>query len=152
MHQHTARVVWSLGDGDFRSGKYSRVHRWEFDGGLTVPASTAPQILAPPLSSLDAVDPEEALVAAASSCHMLTFLYLAYKAGFSVESYVDDAVGEMDTNEAGKTFVARIRLRPAVRFVGDRAPSPDELAALHHKAHEECYIANSIVAQVTVES
>lgn len=151
MHRHTAKVVWNRNDADFAGGKYSRGHEWEFDGGVRVPASSAPQIVPPPLGVLEAVDPEEALVAAASSCHMLSFLYLAHRAGFVVDSYVDDAVGEMGTNENGKSYVARIALRPVVKFSAEKQPTVEELDALHHRAHEECYIANSIRSEVTVE-
>lgn len=151
MHRHTAKIIWNRNGGDFAAGKYSRGHEWVFDGGVRVPASSAPQIVPPPLGVVEAVDPEEALVAAASSCHMLSFLYLAYKAGFVVEGYVDDAVGEMDVNENGKSYVARITLRPKIEFSGDRQPSVQDLKALHHTAHEECFIANSIRSVVMVE-
>ncbi|MBV6458387.1 MAG: hypothetical protein HONBIEJF_01514 [Fimbriimonadaceae bacterium] len=152
MHRHTAKISWSRNGKDFAGGRYSRGHEWEFDGGIRVPASSAPQIVPPPLGIVEAVDPEEALVAAASSCHMLSFLYLAHKEGFVVERYVDEAVGEMGENENGKSYVARIALRPAIEFSGARRPSAEELAALHHRAHEECYIANSIRSDVRVES
>jgi len=152
MHRHTAKISWNRENGDFAAGKYSRGHAWEFDAGIRVPASSAPQIVPPPLGVVEAVDPEEALVAAASSCHMLSFLYLAYKAGFVVESYVDDAVGEMDTNENGKSYVARIALQPKIAFSGDKQPTQEELETLHHRAHEECFIANSIRSDVRVES
>jgi organic hydroperoxide reductase OsmC/OhrA len=150
MNMHTAKVSWSAGGDDFASGKYSRVHEWSFDGGITVPASSAPQVIAPPLSAFEAVDPEEALVAAASSCHMLTFLYFAYRAGFIVESYVDDAVGEMAKNENGKVFMKRIVLKPKIRWGGPE-PTADQLTDLNHKAHEDCYIANSILCEIVVE-
>jgi len=146
MSQHTARIVWNLrAEDEFAMGRYSRDHEWEFDSGIRVPASTA----MPEIASPGTVDPEEGLVAALASCHMMTFLYVARKGGFVVESYDDTAVGEMGKNDRGKSFVARITLSPAIRFVGG-APSQEELDAMHHHAHEDCFIANSIVAEVAV--
>lgn len=146
MSQHTARIVWNRKAGDeFDKGRYSRDHEWEFDSGVKVPASTA----MPEIASPHTVDPEEALVAALASCHMMTFLYFARKAGFVVESYDDHAVGDMGNNEAGTPFVAHITLSPAIRFAG-AAPSQEELDKMHHDAHQDCFIANSILAEVTV--
>lgn len=150
-HEYRAAVSWSRGDAKFIDNRYSRAHSWTFDGGITVPASSAPSSVRLPYSVAEAVDPEEALVASASSCHMLTFLYVAAKAGFVVDSYRDDAVGTMTKNERGKLFVSRITLRPAITFGGDKTPTADELDSLHHRAHDECYIANSILSEVVVE-
>ncbi|MGE3771582.1 MAG: OsmC family protein [Gammaproteobacteria bacterium] len=150
MHRYTARIEWQRDDGDFARGRYSRVHRWLFDGGISVAASASPQVVPLPFSSREAVDPEEALVAAASSCHMLTFVHLASKQGFVVERYADDAEGFMEKNARGKYAITRIVLHPAIVFGGERAPDRAQLDALHHAAHEECYIANSIVAEVEV--
>jgi organic hydroperoxide reductase OsmC/OhrA len=151
-HEYKATVHWARsGDAAFTDNRYSRAHTWSFDGGIEVPASSAPSSVRLPYSVADAVDPEEALVAAASSCHMLTFLFIAAKAGFVVDNYRDDALGVMTNNERGKLFVSKITLRPAIAFCG-KEPSEDELAALHHRAHEECYIANSIRAEVVVEA
>jgi organic hydroperoxide reductase OsmC/OhrA len=105
-----------------------------------------------PYSKADAVDPEEALVAALSSCHMLTFLYFAAKGGYVVDSYVDDAVGVMTKNERGKLFVSKTTLRPRIAFSGAKQPSQAELDQLHHHAHEECYIANSVLTEVVIET
>ena len=150
-HEYKATVSWARGSGEaFTDGKFSRAHRWSFDGGVTVPASSSPLSVKVPLSRPDAVDPEEALVAALSSCHMLTLLYLAYRQGFAVDAYDDDAVGVMTKNERGKLFVSRVALRPRIAFSGDKQPSADELAQLHHHAHEECYIANSVLTEVVV--
>jgi len=122
-----------------------------FDGGIEVPASSSPHSVPVPLSVAEAVDPEEAFVAAVSSCHMLWFLSFAAKRGHVVDSYRDDAIGIMGRNPKGKTVVATVRLRPLVSFSGARTPTNGELDALHHEAHEACYIANSITTEVTCE-
>jgi organic hydroperoxide reductase OsmC/OhrA len=150
-HEYKATVSWRRGpDEAFTDLKFSRAHAWSFDGGVTVPASSSPLSVRVPLSRADAVDPEEALVAALSSCHMLTFLYFAARQGYVVESYDDEAVGVMTKNERGRLFVSKATLRPRIVFSGDRQPTADELAELHHHAHEECYIANSVLTEVEV--
>jgi organic hydroperoxide reductase OsmC/OhrA len=120
-----------------------------FDGGTVVPASSSPHAVRVPFSIDAAVDPEEALVAAASSCHMLSFLWVASRKGFTAESYEDDAVGEMTTNDDGKEWISKITLNPMIVWIGE-APSGEQLAELHHEAHELCYIANSIKSEVVV--
>ena len=150
-HEYTATTSWKRGSSEpFTDNKYSRAHTWAFDGGVTVPASSSPLSVRLPMSRADAVDPEEALVAALSSCHMLTFLYLAAKQGYVVESYDDAAVGVMTKNERGKLFMSKVALRPRIVFSGTKQPSAAELAQLHHHAHEECYIANSVLTDVVV--
>lgn len=149
-HSYRARVHWERDGSNFADSTYSRVHDWEFDEGVVVRASPAPTSVAPPMSRLDAVDPEEALVAACSSCHMLFFLALAAKRGFTVDSYTDAAVGEMTKNDAGKLYISSIQLNPAIIWSGDKRPTDDDIAKLHERAHAECYIANSIRATVTV--
>ena len=151
MHRYTAQIDWVRDDGNFRQGRYSRGHTWRFDGGITVPASASPLIVPRPYAREDAVDPEEALVAAAASCHMLTFLHLASKQGFVIDRYEDEAEGHMEKNGRGRYAVTRIVLRPRIVYGGERAPTAEELENLHHAAHEECYIANSITAEVLVE-
>jgi organic hydroperoxide reductase OsmC/OhrA len=152
-HEYTATVAWKRGPSEaFTDIKFSRGHVWSFDGGITVPASSSPLSVRVPLSRADAVDPEEALVAALSSCHMLTFLYLAAKQGFVVDAYDDAAVGVMTKNDKGKLFMSKVALRPRITFSGARQPSAAELAQLHHHAHEECYIANSVLTEVVVEA
>ncbi len=151
-HRYEARVAWSRGDAVFTDNKYSRGHEWSFDGGVKVPASSSPLTVKVPYSVAEAVDPEEALVASASSCHMLYFLYFAARGGFVVDRYVDDAFGVLEKNEAGKMAMARITLRPAITWGGGRTPSAEELARLHHAAHEECFIANSLRGEVVVEA
>jgi organic hydroperoxide reductase OsmC/OhrA len=151
-HEYTATVEWRRGVAEpFTDLKFSRAHTWTFDGGVAVPASSSPLSVRVPMSREDAVDPEEALVAALSSCHMLTFLYLAARKGFVVESYDDTAVGVITKNERGKLYMSTVALRPRVVFADDRHPSAVELAELHHHAHEECYIANSVLTEVVVE-
>lgn len=151
MHRYEATITWSRKGATFTDNRYSRGHEWSFDGGVRVPASASPAVVRVPLSVAEAVDPEEALVAAASSCHMLTFLYLACKAGWVVDSYEDHAFGVMEKNQTGKLAMSRITLRPLIEFAGERQPSETEIDALHHAAHEDCYIANSITCQVVVE-
>ncbi len=150
-HEYRVTILWTRGDAAFVDNRYSRGHVWKFDGGIEVPASSAPSSVRLPYSVAEAVDPEEALVAAISSCHMLTFLFVAAKAGFVVDRYEDDAHGIMTKNERGKLFVSRVTLKPAIAFGGEKQPSPAEMKALHHQAHEECYIANSVVTEIVVE-
>lgn len=151
-HQYRATVSWRRQSSEpFTDNKYSRAHNWSFDGGVTVSASSSPLSVRLPYSRADAVDPEEALVAAISSCHMLTFLYFAAKQGFVVDSYEDEAVGVMTKNERGKLFVSKAILRPSIAFSGAKQPSAAELGDLHHRAHEDCFIANSVLADITIE-
>jgi organic hydroperoxide reductase OsmC/OhrA len=149
-HEYTAEVVWTRDGAVFTDNRYGRGHVWRFDGGVEVPASSSPLSVKLPLSRADAVDPEEALVAAVASCHMLFFLGFAAKAGFVVDKYEDAPVGVMTKNEQGKLFVSKITLTPAITFSGSKRPSAEELDALHHHSHEECYVANSVRAEVVV--
>lgn len=152
MHRYSARTAWSRNGATFSDNRYSRGHEWSFDGGVTVPASASPSIVPAPWSVAAAVDPEEALVASASSCHMLWFLSLAAKRGFVVDSYVDDAFGVMEKNADGKLAFSRITLQPNVSFGGATQPTEDEIAFLHHDAHAECFIANSLKCDIVVEA
>jgi organic hydroperoxide reductase OsmC/OhrA len=149
-HEYRAEIVWTRDDAVFTDNRYSRGHVWRFDDGVEVPASSSPLSVKLPLSRADAFDPEEAFVAALSSCHMLFFLSFAAKAGFVVDKYEDTAVGVMSKNEHGKLFVSKITLNPVITFGGTKRPSSEELDALHHHAHEECYIANSVRSEVVV--
>ena len=152
MSHHVATIRWSRKpDEPFLDGRYHRAHRWRFDGGAEVPASASPSVVRVPFSDPAGVDPEEALVAALSSCHMLFFLDFAKQAKFVVESYEDEAEGLMEKGADGRVRLTRATLRPLIRFAG-AAPSAQELAAIHHKAHEACYIANSVTTEVTVEA
>ena len=151
-HEYRASVTWKrAGNAKFTDQRYSRAHEWSFDGGITISASSSPLSVRLPFSVAEAVDPEEALVAALASCHMLTFLYVAAKQGFVVDNYADDAVGEMTKNEHGKLWVSKVTLSPRITFTGDKRPSPAQLDELHHLAHEECYIANSVKSEVVVQ-
>lgn len=151
MAEYTAEILWARDDQPFLDQRYSRRHLLRFDGGVEVPASSSPHSVRVPLSDPAAVDPEEALVASVSSCHMLWFLSIAAQRGFRVDRYHDSAVGLMAKNEAGKLAITRITLRPAVDFSGERLPSREEIQALHHAAHDECYIANSVRSEVVCE-
>jgi len=151
MAGHKATIVWQRNGPDFLQGRYSREHTWTFDGGVTVPASPAPSVVPVPWSNPANVDPEEAFVASISSCHMLTYLYLAAKAGFEVDSYRDEAVGIMTKNERRVSWVSLVTLRPVISYRGDRRPDPAAERKLHHEAHEQCFIANSIKTEVKVE-
>lgn len=151
MSTYTAKIIWRSDSPEtFTKNRYTRGHEWSFDGGVTVPASSSPQVV-PRFSVAEAVDPEEALVASAASCHMLTFLWLAANAGFNIESYEDNAEGLMATTDAGKQWISTITLDPQIVWTGDKIPTAEELAALHHEAHEVCYIANSIKSEVVVK-
>jgi organic hydroperoxide reductase OsmC/OhrA len=153
MSEHRATITWSTNAAvaDFSRGKYSREHTWTFDGGATVAGSSSPSVVPLPWSSAAAVDPEEAFVASISSCHMLTFLYLAAKAGFALTSYRDEAIGVMTKGANGAPWVSKVTLRPEFGWAGDKRPSAAELAELHHHAHEQCFIANSIKTEVVVD-
>lgn len=148
MATHNATVDWAS-DGEFRSGRYSRGHYWRFDGGAEVRASSSPSVVSLPMSDPAGVDPEEALVASVSACHMLWFLSLAQAAGHDVARYRDDASGEMGKGADGKIAITRIVLRPDIRFEG-KAPEAGELEQLHHEAHERCFIANSLKSEIVV--
>jgi organic hydroperoxide reductase OsmC/OhrA len=146
--EYRATVEWA-GEGDFAANRYSRAHTWRFDGGAQVRASASPQVVPLPFSDPAGVDPEEALIASASSCHMLWFLHLAREAGLVVTTYRDEAIGHMGRNESGRTAFTRIVLQPRIDFAGP-APDAQTLARLHHKAHEACFIANTLRCEVVV--
>ena len=151
MSEHIATVHWRRGTATFAHGKYSRAHMWHFDGGTNVPASASPDIVPAPWSDPSAVDPEEAYVAALSSCHMLWFLSLAAVKGFIVDSYEDEAIGHM-RDAHGRQFVAEVVLRPHVAFDPAHAASREQVEMLHHEAHEKCFLANSVKTQIRIES
>jgi organic hydroperoxide reductase OsmC/OhrA len=150
MSEYVATVEWTRGDQPFSDRRYSRAHDWRFDGGAVVRGSSAPSSVPLPMSDAAAVDPEEALVASVSSCHMLFFLDFAARAGFVIDRYFDEAVAVMGRDDRGKTAITLVTLRPAVTFAGV-APDTAALDDLHHRAHEACYIANSIRANVRVD-
>jgi organic hydroperoxide reductase OsmC/OhrA len=150
MSQHKATVSWKSDNENFMTGKFTRLHSWTFDGGAVVPASASPSVVPAPYSSPTCVDPEEAFVASVSSCHMLTFLHEARKAGFRVDAYDDEAVGEMTKNERGVPWISKITLNPRIVYGGDKRPSAEDVDQLHHKAHDFCFIAQSIKTEVIV--
>jgi organic hydroperoxide reductase OsmC/OhrA len=150
MAEHKATISWVRKDPDFLQGRYSREHTWAFDGGAVVAASPAPSVVPTPWSNPANVDPEEAFVASISSCHMLTFLFLASRQGFQVDRYDDDAVGVMTKNEQRVPWISLVTLHPRIVYGGEKLPSAEEEAQLHHRAHEQCFIANSIKTRVEV--
>jgi organic hydroperoxide reductase OsmC/OhrA len=152
MSDHRATVLWTRTDEGFLQSKYSRNHTWSFDGGLTVPATAAPNVIPPPWTDVTHIDPEEAFIASVASCHMLTFLHVASKAGFLVDRYEDEAIGTMAKNEKGIPWVKTIVLRPRIAFGGEKIPSAPEIDQLHHKAHDFCFIANSVKTEIRVEA
>jgi len=152
MSTYTATVTWARGEQPYTDGKYSRAHTWRFDGGIEVPASSSPTVVKLPMSSEAAVDPEEAFIASLASCHMLFFLDFARRAGFRIDSYVDDAQGVLGKDAQGRMAMTLVTLHPRAAFSGDKQPSREEVDALHHKSHEACFIANSVKTEVRVES
>jgi len=151
MHLHTAHVLWNRGEQSFLDNRYSRKHVITFDGGAVVPGSSSPYVVKAPLSDPSAVDPEEALVSSLASCHMLWFLSIAAARQFRVDSYSDHAEGVMEKNARGKLFILIVTLRPEVAFSGEHRPTQEEFIAMHHEAHEECFIANSVLTEVRCE-
>ena len=151
MANYTAEVVWSRDDQKFVDNRYSRKHLLRFDGGVEVAGSSSPHVVPFPASAEDAVDPEEAFVAALASCHMLWFLSIAADHDFVVDSYHDAAYGVLDKNAEGRFAMSVVTLRPAVVFSGERRPTRAELAAMHMLAHDQCYIANSVKTEVRCE-
>src|ERR1700690_2524081 len=150
MSEHKATIRWKAAGPDFLKGRYSREHTWIFDGGVVVPASPSPSVVPAPWSNPAHVDPEEVFVASISSCHMLTFLYLASKDGFQIVSYDDEAVGVMTKSEPGVPWISRVTLNPKIACHGTKLPTPADEKRLHHLAHEQCFIANSIKTEVVV--
>lgn len=152
MSQYVAVITWQRNGAAFTDNRYSREHRWTFDGGVEIPASSSPHVVPLPLSVTAAVDPEEAFVAALASCHMLSFLFIAAKQGFVVESYRDEATGTLAKNADGKLAMTQVTLRPAVAFAPDKRPSTARHEAMHHEAHELCFIATSVTTDVRCEA
>jgi organic hydroperoxide reductase OsmC/OhrA len=152
MSVYTTAVRWRRKpDERFLDGRYSRAHEWAFDGGARVAASSSPHVVPLPFSDPAGVDPEEALAASLASCHMLFFLDFARRAGFLVDAYEDEAEGVMQAGPDGRAWMARVTLKPHVVFTGDKRPRRADVDALHRRAHEACYIANSVKSEVRVE-
>jgi organic hydroperoxide reductase OsmC/OhrA len=150
MSSYQATVHWQRGDAEFSGGRYSRGHIWHFDGGIEVRASSSPQVVPPPRSIAEAVDPEEAFVVSLSSCHMLWFLSIAASAGLVVDSYHDEAIGTLAKNAEGRLAMTKVVLRPRIAW-GGAAPSAEQLAELHERAHHECFLASSVKTEIVVE-
>ena len=151
MTEYQAAIHWRRGDAGFTDKRYSRAHVWRFDGGIEVAASSSPQLVPLPMSSAAAVDPEEAFVASLASCHMLWFLSLAAERGLCVDRYDDAAVGVMARNAAGRLAMTEVTLRPRVAFGKGSAPTREAVAELHHRSHEACFIAASVLTRVRCE-
>lgn len=149
MSEYVATVSWERGDARFVDNRYSRAHRWEFDGGAAVPASASPHVVPVPLSDPAAVDPEEAFVASIASCHMLFFLSFAAKRGLLIESYRDEATGVLEKDAEGRLAITIVTLRPHVVLSG--AATAGDLDEIHHAAHEACFIATSIKSEIRTE-
>jgi len=152
MSEYNVQVVWNKGvDEQYSDSKYSRGHQWHFDGGITVAASSSPQVVPLPYSVEANVDPEEAFVASLSSCHMLFFLEVAAKKRYVIERYVDDAVGLMQADSSGNISMTKVTLKVAVTFAGSKQPSLVQLQKMHHLSHRQCFIANSVKTAVVTE-
>jgi organic hydroperoxide reductase OsmC/OhrA len=147
MHEYRATTTWRRTSEDFTYDTYNRAHEVKFGGGEVIPWSAAPEFK----GEAQRVNPEEAFVAALSTCHMLTFLAIAARKRFTVDRYIDEAAGVMERNAEGKFWISRVVLRPKITFSGERQPSTEELSALHHGAHENCFVANSVRTEVVVE-
>jgi organic hydroperoxide reductase OsmC/OhrA len=147
MSEHKISLEWKRATPDFQYQTYNRDHTWKFDGGHGMQASAAPAYLGNPKN----VDPEEAFVASLSSCHMLTFLAVACKRKFVLDEYTDEAVGHMEKNAEGKLAITRVTLKQKLKFSGDKQPTAEEIDEMNHAAHDQCFIANSVKTEVTVE-
>ena len=146
MSEHRAQIVWARRSPEFTYASYNRDHEWRFKGGVVVSASASPQFRGSP----NCPDPEDALVASLSSCHMLTFLAVAAKRGFVVDRYEDAPVGYLEKNAQGKLAMTRVELKPTIEFGGERAPDTPTLKQMHDAAHRDCFIANSVLTEIRV--
>ncbi len=151
MSEYTAEITWDRGEQDFLDNRYSRAHRWHFDGGADIPGSSSPHSVPLPWSDPTAVDPEEAFVASLSSCHMLWFLAIAAKRKFRVDRYRDLAVGTLGQNSQRQWCMTVVTLRPQAVFAGSPQPTRADIDAMHHEAHAQCFIAHSVTADVRCE-
>lgn len=149
-HTYTAETIWERGEQNFTDNLYSRKHILRFDGGISIAGSSSPLVVPVPFSEPNAIDPEESLVSAISSCHMLWFLSIAVKNGFIVDSYHDTAIGIMKPNERKKYWVSSVTLQPKVIFSGTEMPNSEKISQMHHEAHDECFIANSVKTDIEV--
>lgn len=147
MTEHRATIHWQNSTSTLAYDDFSRDHSWEVKAGqLAIPASSAPAYKGSP----DRLDPEDALVGALASCHMLTFLAIAARKRLVVASYSDAAVGWLEANADGQLALTRMESRPAVRFATGTVLSAEDYAKLHDKAHRGCFIANSVKTAVSI--
>jgi len=151
VSKYEATVSWHRRDHPFLDDTYSRGHEWSFDGGVVVPASASPEIVALPMSVAENVDPEEAFIASISSCHMLFFLSIACKNGIVIDSYDDNACGFLQKDDAGNLSMTKVVLRPQAKYSGDKVPERKEIETMHHLAHKLCFIANSVKTDISTE-
>ncbi len=152
MSEYKVIITWQRADDeDFIQSEYSRGHKWSFDGGAVIPASSSPHVVPLPYSVEANVDPEEAFVAALSSCHMLLFLSIAAKRKFIVDAYIDNAVGMMEQDEKGRFSITKVKLRPEITFSGEKQPTIEQIKKMHQQSHEQCFIANSVKTAVITE-
>jgi organic hydroperoxide reductase OsmC/OhrA len=150
MSEHKATIRWTRTGEEFLKGKFPRAHTWTFDGGLDIPASSSPAAVPAPYSNPANVDPEEAFVASISSCHMMTYLWAAYRSGFVIDSYEDEAVGVLTKNEKGIPWVSVVTLHPQIAYSGEKIPTAEDIERLHHQAHDNCFIANSVKTEIKI--
>ena len=147
MSKHCTTLEWKRESEDFSYQSYNRKHYWTFDSGVTIPASAASSFL----GDSDYINPEEAFVAALTSCHMVTFLTVAAKKRFVVDRYNDTAVGLLEKNVKGRIALTQVTLRPIIVFGEEQKPSKAELQNMHDIAHRQCFIANSVKTKVTID-
>jgi len=147
MSEHKVNLSWKNESEDFSYKKYDRTHIWEFEGGIVVNASAAPEYF----GKNEYVNPEEAFAASLASCHMLTFLAIASMKKFIIEIYEDNAVAILEKNEKSRIAVTKLYLRPKVTFTGDNIPDKVMIDEMHYRAHTECFIANSVLTKIIID-
>ncbi len=147
MSEHKVKISWQNKGTDFTYSAYDRTHTWEFEGGKTIQASAAPEYM----GKIDFINPEEALVASLSSCHMMTFLFVCSKKKIIVETYEDQSIAILAKNSTNKMAITEVYLRPKISFRGENQPTREMIDLLHEKAHEECFIANSVLTKIIIE-
>jgi len=151
MSEYQATISWQRDEQKFTDKRYSRGHQWQFDGGAVIQASSSPSVVPLPWSVAENVDPEEAFVASLSSCHMLFFLSIAAANGYCIDDYQDKATGVMAKNAEGKMVMTEVMLKPHVVFSGDKRPDERKLEKMHHQAHDQCFLANSVTTAIHCE-
>jgi len=147
MSKHTVNLLWKNESEDFSYKNYDRTHSWKFEGGTVVKASAAPEYL----GKKELVNPEEAFAASLASCHMLTFLAIASMKKYTIEIYEDEAVAILEKNEKSRMAVTKLYLSPKITFTGDNVPDKTIINKMHHRAHTECFISNSVLTEIIIE-